>query len=152
MELHFEVSLLSPPHSAVLPLTWDSSWPSDMTAKSLQGQSFPWPGLPSFPLQMHNLPVPGVPCDPVSPPLMNLINLTPSALRIPLRVTQGPSSMVCHLYQPLSSLRLPRQQLSTTETQSPDTPPPKGKLRSHSRRADQDPDLEEQVGTDLAGV
>lgn len=89
-------------------------------------------GLPSTPLHVSNSPLPGVACDPISPPLMNLINLIRSALQVLLRVARGPSSALCHLSQHLSSQQLPRQQLSTTEPHSPDDP--WGKPRCHSRR------------------
>lgn len=105
---------------------------------SQQGQStllciLPRQGLCSTPPHVSNFPLPGVACDPISPPLMNLINLIPSALQVPLRVARGPSSALCHLSQHLSSQQLPRQQLSATEPHSPDDP--RGKPRCHSRRA-----------------
>lgn len=105
---------------------------------SLQEQStlfciLPRYGLPSTPLHVSSFPLPGVAGDPISPPLMNLINLIPWALQAPLRVARGPSSAPCHLSQHLSSQQLPRQQLSATEPRSPDDP--RGKPRCHSRRA-----------------
>lgn len=113
------------PHSPMLPLAWDSPWPSGMTTTSLQRQStllciLPRQGLPSTPPHVSNFPLPGVACDPIFPPLMNLINLIPSALQVPLRVAQGPSPALCRLSRHLSSQQLPRQQLSATEPHSPD--------------------------------